>query len=265
MKHALHVPTVGEFADPRVLADLAASADERGWDGFFLWDHLLRPETEPPEVADTLTALAAVASVTTRIRLGPMVAPPARYGPQRLARASVTLDQLSAGRLTLGLGLGHDRWGELRRFGEPTDPRERGELLDEGIELLVALWSGEEVRHRGRHYVADPVRFLPVPVQRPRIPLWFAARGNARRPVRRAARYEGLFPVDVDPDQLARMLDQVGAERGSMEGFDVAVSIPPGGDPAPYAARGATWVFRGVQPHDSVKDVQTWVEAGPEA
>jgi hypothetical protein len=83
--------------------------------------------------------------------------------------------------------------------------------------------------------------------------------------VRRAARYEGLFPVDVDPDQLARMLDQVGAERGSMEGFDVAVSIPPGGDPAPYAARGATWVFRGVQPHDSVKDVQTWVDAGPEA
>src|SRR5205807_8329025 len=101
-KHALHIPTVGEFADPRVLADLAAAADERGWDGFFLWDHLLRPETEPPEVADTLTALAAVASATSRIRLGPMVAPPARYGPPRLARASVTPDQLSPARLTLG-------------------------------------------------------------------------------------------------------------------------------------------------------------------
>src|SRR5205807_9660314 len=88
VKLALHIPTVGEFADPRVLADLAAAADERGWAGFFLWDHLLRPETEPPEVADTLTALAAVASATSRIRLGPMVAPPARYGPQRPARAS---------------------------------------------------------------------------------------------------------------------------------------------------------------------------------
>ncbi len=70
--------------------------------------------------------------------------------------------------------------------------------------------------------------------------------------------------MDVDPDQLAGMLDLVLTERGSLDGFDVAVSIPPGGDPAPYAARGATWILTGVQPHDSVKDVQTWVEAGPE-
>ena len=263
MKHAIHIPTVGEFADPRALADLAAAADEHGWDGFFLWDHLLRPETEPPEVADTLAALAAVASATSRIRLGPMVTPLPRYSPPSLARATVTLDQLSAGRLTLGLGLGHDRWGELRSFGEPTDPRERGDLLDEGVDLLLALWSGAEVRHRGPHYVADPVRFLPVPEQRPRIPLWFAARGDARRPVRRAARYEGLFPVDVDPDQLARMLDIVAAERDGLAGFDVAVSIPPGGDPGPYLARGATWVLWAFEPHDSVSDVRALVEAGP--
>jgi alkanesulfonate monooxygenase SsuD/methylene tetrahydromethanopterin reductase-like flavin-dependent oxidoreductase (luciferase family) len=264
MKHALHVPTVGTFADPRVLADLAAAADEHGWDGFFIWDHLLRPETEPPEVADTLTALAAMASATSRIRLGPMVTPLPRYGPQRLARACVTLDQLSGGRLTLGLGIGHDRWGELRRFGEPTKPTERGDLLDEGVELLLALWSGAEIRHRGPHYVANPARFLPVPVQRPRIPLWFAARGNARRPVRRASRFEGLFPVDVDPGQLARMLDLVVEERGGLEGFDVAVSVPPDGDPEPYAARGATWVLWGFQPTDSVEDVQALVESGPD-
>jgi alkanesulfonate monooxygenase SsuD/methylene tetrahydromethanopterin reductase-like flavin-dependent oxidoreductase (luciferase family) len=262
VKQAIHLPTVGELADPRVLADLAADAEEHGWDGVFLWDHLLRPDTEPPEVADTWIALAAMASATSMIRLGPMVTPLVRYGPQRLARASVGLDQLSAGRLTLGLGLGHDRWGELRRFGERTDPRERADLLDEGLELLLALWSGGEVHHLGT-YVADGVRFLPMPVQRPRIPLWFAARGDARRPVRRAARYEGLFPVDVNPDQLARMLDIVAAERGGLRAFDVAVSIPPGGDPAPYAARGATWVLCGFQPHDSLKDVQSRVEAGP--
>jgi alkanesulfonate monooxygenase SsuD/methylene tetrahydromethanopterin reductase-like flavin-dependent oxidoreductase (luciferase family) len=263
VKQAIHLPTVGELADPRVLADLAAAAEEHGWDGVFLWDHLLRPETEPPEVADTWVALAAVASATSMIRLGPMVTPLVRSGPQRLARAAVTLDQLSAGRLTLGLGLGHDRWGELRRFGEPTDPRERADLLDEGVELLVALWSGEELHHRGPHYVADGVRFLPTPVQRPRIPLWFAARGDARRPVRRAARYEGLFPVDVNPGQLSRMLDIVAAERDGLDGFDVAVSIPPGGDPEPYADRGATWILWGLQPGDPLKDVQTYVEAGP--
>jgi alkanesulfonate monooxygenase SsuD/methylene tetrahydromethanopterin reductase-like flavin-dependent oxidoreductase (luciferase family) len=292
LKHAVHLPPVGEFADPRVQADLAVAAEECGWDGFFLWDHLLRPPTEPPEVADTFVALAAVASATSRIRLGPMVTPLARYGPQRLARACVTLDHLSAGRLTLGLGLGHDRWGELRPFGEPTDPRERAELLDEGVEVLTALWSGEDVRHRGRHYVADRVRFLPVPVQRPRIPLWFAARGDARRPVRRAARYEGLFPVDVSPDQLGRMLDIVIAERSrggttppdktrggttppdktrggttppdkrSLEGFDVAVSIPPGGDPEAYAALGVTWVMWAFQPADSVTAVRAVIEAG---
>jgi alkanesulfonate monooxygenase SsuD/methylene tetrahydromethanopterin reductase-like flavin-dependent oxidoreductase (luciferase family) len=263
VKHAIHLPTVGELADPGVLADLGADAEEHGWDGVFLWDHLLRPESEPPEVADTLIALAAVASATSMIRLGPMVTPLVRHGPQRLARASVSLDQLSGGRLTLGLGLGHDRWGELRRFGEPTDPRERADFLDEGVKLLTALWSGEELHHRGPHYVADGVRFLPTAVQQPRIPLWFAARGDARRPVRRAARYEGLFPVDVDPDRLSRMLDIVAAERGGLEGFDVAVSIPPGGDPEPYAARGATWVLRGFQPGDRMKDVQTYVEAGP--
>ena len=172
----------------------------------------------------------------------------------------MTLDQLSSGRLTLGLGLGHDRWGELRPFGEPTDPRVRAQLLDEGVDLLTALWSGGQVHHRGVSYLADGVRFVPVPVQEPRVPIWFAARGDARRPVRRAARYDGLFPVDVSPDQLARMVDVVAAERGSLDGFDVAASIPPNGDPEPYVARGATWVMWAFQPHDSVKDVLAFIQ-----
>src|SRR5262249_52033019 len=152
-----------------------------------------------------------------------MITPIVRRRPQKLAREAVTLDRLSAGRLTLGLGLGVDTSGELSKFGELVDARDRGDALDEGAALLEALFSGEEVHHRGRWFTADGVRFVPGPVQQPRIPMWFAARGSATRPVRRAARYDGLIPVDVDAADLARMIDLVRATRGDLDGFDVAV------------------------------------------
>lgn len=243
MRHALFLPPFGPLADPRVLMDVAQAAEARGWDGLFVWDHVLRPPDEPQEIADPWVALAAVATVTTTMRLGPMVTPIVRRRPQKLARETATLDHLSRGRLTLGLGLGVDTSGELSRFGELVDPKQRGDALDEGIDLLVRFWSGEVVRHERAHFVADDVRLLPRPVQRPRIPLWIAARGDARRPVRRAAHYDGLFPIEVDVDGLGRMLDVVDEERGGLEGFDVAVLAHRGVDLPAMEARGATWAL----------------------
>ena len=274
VRHALFVAPFGELADPAVVLDLAVTAEARGWDGLFLWDHVLRPVTDPQDIADPWILLAAVATVTTTIRIGPMVTPVVRRRPQKLAREAVTLDHLSGGRLTLGLGLGVDSGRELSAFGETVDARERGDVLDEGTELLCALWSGERVVHHGTRFTADDVAFLPRPVQRPRIPLWFAARGDARRPVRRAARYDGLFPIEMDRHALARALDLVAAERGDLDGFDVAARVVPGPGPADarteagvplaeLAALGVTWAFHAFGASERAADVLEYAAAGP--
>src|SRR4051794_41438746 len=169
-KRGIFVAPFDELFDPNVVARLAARAEERGWDGFFVWDHI-RYSPPASAVADPWVTLAAVASATKRLRLGPLVAPLSRRRGHKVARETVTLDALSGGRLVFGVGLGSDNHGELEPFGEVEDPRERARMLDTGLRRLAAYWGGE---------------FDPPPVQRPRIPVWVAGRWPARRPVRRA-------------------------------------------------------------------------------
>jgi alkanesulfonate monooxygenase SsuD/methylene tetrahydromethanopterin reductase-like flavin-dependent oxidoreductase (luciferase family) len=263
VRHAVYLPPFGELADPRALVELAQAAEERGWDGMFLWDHVLRPVSDPAELSDTWICLAAMATVTSRIRLGPMVTPLVRRRPHKVAREATALDHLSDGRLTLGLGLGVDTGGELSRFGELTDPRLRGDLLDEATALIDALFTGERIAHQGRYFTAEGVRFLPRPVQRPRVPLWLAARRDAARPVHRAARYDGVFPIEVDLDGLARVVDIVFTARGGLEGFDIAVLADEGTDPDLWAARGATWAMWYLLPGAGVADVLRRIEDAP--
>lgn len=259
MRHALFLPPFNALADPLALVELSTAAEEAGWDGFFLWDHVLRPVQETREILDPWVVLAAVATATQRIRLGTMVTPLVRRRVQKLARETVTLDHLSGGRLVLGVGLGVDSGRELSAFGEPTDPRRRGDHTDEAIAALHGLWSGEETTLVGDHVHVDGVRFLPPPVQQPRIPTWFAARGDAIRPARRAGRHgDGLFPIEVDRGQLGRMLDAVAAERGTLDGFDVAVRDID--DPAALADLGATWVLHGRDTDATVTEVHEIIE-----
>ena len=251
MQHALTIPPYGDMADPMKLIEVAVAAEAAGWDAVFLWDHVLRRPGDPQETADPWVAMAAMAMATERVRLGPMVTPITRRRPIKLARECTTLDHLAKGRLTLGLGLGVDTTRELSAFGEIVDPRVRGERLDEGAELLCQMWSGDEVDFHGEHFVADHATVLPRPVQQPRIPLWFAARGGARKPVRRAARYDGLYPIEVDRDRLRSMLDVVIEERGSLEGFDTIVRPT---DDMPYewlAEQGVTWAITGLAPGEA--------------
>jgi alkanesulfonate monooxygenase SsuD/methylene tetrahydromethanopterin reductase-like flavin-dependent oxidoreductase (luciferase family) len=248
MKHALFLPPFGALADPVHLVEHAVAAEEAGWDAVFLWDHVLRRPDEPQEIADPWVAMAAIAAATSRIRIGPMVTPITRRRPIKLARETTTLDHLSRGRLTLGLGLGVDTTRELSGFGEIVDARVRGQRLDEGVELLCAFWTGEEVNFHGEHFVADGVVALPRPFQEPRVPVWFAARGEARKPVARAARFDGLFPIEVDATQLSEMLDVVRAERGSLDGFDVIVHPSEKIPYATLADHGVTWAITGPAP-----------------
>lgn len=241
-RFGLFVPPFGELADPGVLADIAAQAEAAGWDGFFVWDHVLY-RSPVREVADPWIALAAIATRTERIRIGALVTPLARRRPQIVARQTTTLDRLSGGRMVMGAALGRDRSGrELSAFGEEMDDRERAGMLDESLELIERLWTGATVDHEGRHYRARDVTFEPRPVQRPRIPVWIGGRWPRRAPIRRAARWDGYFPIDLaDPDQLAECAEQIRTIRGHLEGFDLIVETAPDDDPAPWIAAGATW------------------------
>ncbi len=250
MQHALTIPPYGDLADPAALVDLAITAERAGWDAVFLWDHVLRRPDDPQETADPWVAMAAMAVATERVRLGPMVTPITRRRPIKLARECTTLDHLSGGRLTLGLGLGVDTTRELSAFGEVVDARERGVRLDEGAELLSRLWSGKEVDFHGEHFIADRVTALPRPAQQPRIPMWFAARGPARKPVLRAARYDGLFPIEVTETDLRAMLDLVVQERGSLDGFDVIARPTEELSYRLLEDLGVTWAITGPAPGD---------------
>jgi alkanesulfonate monooxygenase SsuD/methylene tetrahydromethanopterin reductase-like flavin-dependent oxidoreductase (luciferase family) len=247
MRSGLFVPPFDELADPALLARLAAEAEEAGWDGMFVWDHI-RWREPVDAVADPWVALAAIATATERVRLGPMVTPLARRRPAKVARETATLDLLSGGRLTLGVGLGSDEFGsEYSITGEELDDRRRARMLDESLEILAAAWSGEPVHHRGEHYTVDGMRFLPRPIQRPGIPVWVAGFYGKPRPLRRAARYQGFFPVNLEsPDQLAEIVAELeslrrDAREDSAEPYEVVAALQPGADPAPYAAAGATW------------------------
>lgn len=249
VKRGIFLAPFDELADPRLLGELARRAEARGWEGFFLWDHVAyRPPVRA--VLDPWVALAAVACATNTLRLGPMVTPLARRRVQKLARETVTLDHLSRGRLTLGVGLGSDRTGELERFAEVVDARERARVLDEGLDRLRAFWGGE---------------FEPLPVQRPRIPVWVAARWPHRRPLRRAAAWDGLFPIDLPgPDALTSLADEVRGLRGGRDGpFDLVVETAPGGDVEPWEAAGATWALTGfgMQPREA--EVRATIDASP--
>lgn len=252
MKRGLFLPVFDQLAEPAVVARLAADAERAGWDGVFVWDHVAYREPVRA-VADPWVTLAAIACSTSRVRIGPMVTPLPRRRPVKLAREVATLDRLSGGRLVLGVGLGGDGSGELSATGEELDDRTRGRMLDEGLEVLRAAWTGEPVHHRGEHYVVDGLALQPTPVQRPGPPVWVAARHGNPAPLRRAARHDGVFPIGVEtPDQLREVLVAVQPRPG----YDVAVGGPPGTDQAGFAEAGATWWMTSFPITTTVADVE---------
>lgn len=249
-RFGLGVPNGGDFADPRRLAALARDAETAGWDGFFLWDHVIRRQPWQPMV-DPWVALAAVSMTTDRIILGPMVTPLARRRVSVVARESVTLDHLCGGRLRLGVGLGAPD-DEFTRFGEDADARHRAQILDESLAALQLLWTGEEVSYRGEHVVADGVMFQPTPVNG-RIPIWVAGGWPSGAPFRRAARFDGVWPVakaggSLSVDEFAACVSAVREHRGNGD-FDACfVDRSPAVDDAAtrdkigrLVATGMTW------------------------
>ncbi|MFC4495972.1 LLM class flavin-dependent oxidoreductase [Streptomyces ovatisporus] len=284
MRFSVNVPNFGDFSDPRAVAKVAAAAEEAGWDGLFVWDHVLHRH-HPLPFGDPWMLLTAAALATTRIRLGTLVTPVARRRPQQLARQVATLDALSGGRVIFGAGLGGPVEDEYGSFGETTDLVVLAERLDEGLELLRRYWSGEAVTHEGRHHQVRDVRLLPATVQRPAPPVWVGGFWPNRPPMRRAARWEGAVPLfasarhgRVPPVEEVRELvacvRRHRPDEAAERPFDIVLggATPP--DPArardavgPLRDAGATWwderQLQASEDLHSLAAVLRRVQAGP--
>jgi hypothetical protein len=271
VRYGINIPPFAEFSDVRILADLAREAEAAGWDGFFVWDHMMMG-TFP--IADPWIALAAIALATERLRIGPMVTPLPRRRPTKLARETDTLDHLSRGRLILGVGTGSGPW-EYDYLGEQGDARVRGEMLDEGLEVLAGIWSGNPFNHVGAHYRVQgtppfdttsapaEARFAPPALQQPRIPVWVAGMWPNKPPFRRAARWDGVFPIKlsdsfemITPHELHACAAYTLAHHTGDAPFTVVVSgqstrdgtVWPAGTVSDYVAAGATWWLEDITP-----------------
>lgn len=248
--------------DAAGLVDLAVLAEESGWDGFFLWDHL-QMAADRPVVHDPWVLLGAMAVRTSRIRLGTLITPVARRRPWKLAKEITTLDHLSNGRVILGVGLGVPEELEYAAFGEPADARIRGAKLDEALPLLDAFLRGDPVDHVGEHYRVH-ARLNPPAVQRPRPPIWVAGTLPHRRPFARALRYDGVFPLDsrtsaLSPDALAELV----ASLRPRPGYDVLGVLTPEAPADALERAGATWAIDGPDSPDwRLDEMRERVRAG---
>ena len=277
MNCGLYVPNCGAFGDPHNVVQLAVDAEANGWDGLFLWDHIKPPFGDDHgsgigrHVVDPWVALAAAAVATDRICLGTAVTPVPRRRPHKLARETASLDRLSNGRVVLGVGSG-EGVGEYDQLGEEADHPTRGAMLDEALELITRLWSGTEVDHVGAHYRVEGARFLPGPVQEPRIPIWVGGVWPHRRPMRRAAHWDGVVPLlsewqGQDLGQLKDCIEFIRRHRTDEGPFDVVYpGITPGDRPdeasaevAMYREAGVTWWLEAIAPYRFEPDIdQPW-------
>ncbi len=280
MKYGIYLPNFGPYGDACVLADLAALAEESGWDGFFIWDHITR--YWPTDVADAWVALSAIAMRTKRVRIGALITALPRRRPWKVAREAATLDRLSNGRLVLGVGLGSSGGADVEwaNFGEEMDLKQRAGMLDEGLAIIHGLWSGEPFSFEGQHYHVKESQFLPRPLQTPRIPVWVAGNWPNKAPFRRMAHWDGMVPqtnpaVDENISELEEAIQFTLDLRDSDAPFDVAYRVTPAtaaSQAEAYEAAGVTWLLVQLYPQHFGGEVQAdwpldamqdYVAAGP--
>jgi hypothetical protein len=277
MKFGLSVPNKGNYSDINLLIEIAQLAEEAGWDGYFLWDHVAGPAKV--QFVDPWISISAIATLTTKMRLGIMVTPLPRRRPWKVAREIVALDSLSKGRMILGVGLGYFTTKEFEEFGEVSDPRVRGEMLDEALEIIVNLQTGEPVSFVGKHYQISGTVFLPVPLQRPHVPVWVGGVWPNKPPFRRAARWNGVIPLakgkgyaPLNIAEFNRMKEYTLQHRTLETPFDFCLGGRTEGKNLakdksiihPYQDAGLTWWLESIPPTGlSVKRAIERVRVGP--
>jgi len=269
MRYGVTLPNVGLEASD--LVDLAVEAEAAGWDGVFVWDCIYIADERPGKMltCDPWIALTAMAARTRRVKLGTMVTPLSRRRPWKVARETVTLDRLSGGRLILPVGLGAIDDGGFSKVGEELDRKARAELLDESLDILAGLWSGEPFSYTGKHYQMGEMTFTPTPAQGSHVPVWVVGAWPRMKSMRRAIRWDGVLPAkmtadgasgDMTPDDLRAIGAYVAGQRPAVAGAEAATPFDivmegetPGDDDAgaaaiirPLAEAGLTWWLEGV-------------------
>jgi alkanesulfonate monooxygenase SsuD/methylene tetrahydromethanopterin reductase-like flavin-dependent oxidoreductase (luciferase family) len=270
VRAGIDIPPLGPLADPRTALRLVREAEDAGWDAVSTWDHIAFAWGVP--AAEPFVLLSAAAAVTERVRLIVGVLALPRRRPALVAQSIASLDLLSAGRLVVGAGAGGEA-RELTAFGEDGAIARRAALLDEGLAIVDGLLRGERVEHDGPAYRIDGVTLAPLPVQRPRPPIWIGAQRPAG--LRRAARWDGwMSTMEEDgapktPADVAAAVATIRAHRPADQApqpFDVCVlgvSEPGALDVARYEAAGATWWLESLHPMRELDDLVARVRAGP--
>jgi alkanesulfonate monooxygenase SsuD/methylene tetrahydromethanopterin reductase-like flavin-dependent oxidoreductase (luciferase family) len=259
MKFGLTMPPFGPYAEAAYLSDIAREAESAGWDGFFIWDHVVYDKPYHPLV-DPWIALAAIALKTSRLRLGALVTSLARRHPWKVARETVSLDRLSGGRLIFGVGLGEPPDRDFGTFGEDENPKVRARKLDEGLAILDGLWTGQPFSFQGDYFTVRQTTFLPRPAQSPRIPIWVGGGWDKHAPMRRAARWDGYFPLKWrgmgTVEEWGGIRDYLQQHRESAAAFDLVQGGETPGDDlslatdivGPYTQVGVTWWVEHIDP-----------------
>jgi alkanesulfonate monooxygenase SsuD/methylene tetrahydromethanopterin reductase-like flavin-dependent oxidoreductase (luciferase family) len=264
--------------DIHTIGEMASQAEAAGWDGVFYWDGIFI--AGKALMYDPWVVLASIALCTTRVRIGAILTPLSRRRPWKLARETVSVDHLSQGRLIVPVGLGALDDGGFARVGEATARRVRAELLDEGLDILTGLWSGQPFSYQGRHYHLDSMNFTPTPLQKPRIPLWVVGAWPRAKSMQRVLRYDGLMPnklapdgtqAEITPDDIRAMKAYIDQHRTLTTPFDIITEgETPGDDPEqaaalvrPYAEAGSTWWMEARWQARTIDELRTRIAQGP--
>ncbi|HUK50431.1 MAG TPA: LLM class flavin-dependent oxidoreductase [Terriglobales bacterium] len=277
VKYGIYTPNFGRSSDPRTLAMLASETEKVGWDGFFLWDHLIERRLKVP-ITDSFIALSAIAQQTSRIRIGTTVTPLPKLKPWIVARQTVALDQLSNGRMILGVGLGLEETCAYEKLSESADNRTLAEKLDESLEIITGLWSGKPFSYQGKQFKIGKIAFIPKPVQHPRIPIWVGGTWPRKGPFIRAARWDGVLPLKLGPplhpkpDDLREIMTFINSKRTRKGPFDAAIiGWGTGKDRKkdskkiiPYIEAGMTWWLESLYTYqDSITEMRRRIRMGP--
>lgn len=252
MKFAINLPNFGYGFTPQELIEIAVEAEQAGWEGFFLWDHMAFMEGRDISVLDPWICLAGVALKTKKIKIGTLITPIPRRRPWKLARETASLDHLSNGRLILGVGIGAPDY-DFTTFGEDFDAKTRAKKLDEGLDIITGLWAGEEFSYEGDYYQVKNVKFLPTPVNG-QIPIWVAGMWPHKKPFIRGSRFNGVCPIsanwpqELTPNDVSDIKDFIFKNRDNSGMFDIIVWGNSSGNPSegvalirPFEEAGATW------------------------
>ena len=243
MRLGIHLPQYGRASSADAITRVAQRAETLGYADVWVSDHVVVPADQgypSPYLYEPLLSLAWAAAATDRVRLGTSVLVVPHHHPLSMANALASLDKLSGGRLTLGVGVG---WSAAEFAALDQDFASRGARMDEALDIYRSAWETDPVSHDGGHYDFADMKLQPKPEAR--IPIWVG--GLADVAIRRAARHDGYQGISSSPEEMKAIVQRL---RDAGAGDDFAISFRTGWDP------------NGMPPEQICEEAAAYAEAG---